>query len=127
MDQVFVEGVEFVGRHGVTARERQVGHGCSVDVVLDVDVRHAAQADSLQYTVDYAHVSQIVVTEGTAHSFMLIETLAEHLAVTLLGQLQVSGVEVTVRKLGVAVAGNPSACGVRIRRAAPKNLTREVT
>ena len=49
LDRVFVEGVEFLGRHGVTGRERKVGHRCRADVVLELDTRQACKTDNVKF------------------------------------------------------------------------------
>jgi dihydroneopterin aldolase len=116
MDQVFVEGLEFLGRHGVTARERRVGHRCRADVVVDVDTHAAAASDSVRSTVDYRRLAEIVITLGAERSFKLLETLAEEVASAVMAEWPATRVEVTVRKLGAPVPGSPVACGVRVVR-----------
>ena len=116
LDRVFVEGVEFLGRHGVTGRERKVGHRCRADVVLELDTRRACLTDNVKFTADYGRLSDIILTLGTQHSFKLLETLAERMAHAILAETRAVSVQVTVRKLGVAVAGIPAACGVTITR-----------
>ena len=116
MDQVFVEGLEFMGRHGVTARERRVGHRCRADVVAHLDTREAAAGDALGHTADYRRLAELIVTLGAERSFKLLETLAEEIAAAVLADPRVHRVEVAVRKLRVAVPGSPQSCGVRIVR-----------
>ena len=117
LDRVFVEGVEFLGRHGVTGRERKVGHRCRADVVLELDTRQACKTDNVKFTADYGRLSEIILSLGTQYSFKLLETLAEKIAHAILAETGAVRVQVTVRKLGVAVAGIPAACGVTITRA----------
>lgn len=120
MDQIFVEGLEFTGRHGVTARERRVGHRCRADVVVDLDTRQAAAQDALRYTANYARLAEIVVAFGAERSFKLLETLADQIAAAVLEEIPASRVEVTIRKLRVAVPGSPESCGVRVVRTRPQ-------
>jgi dihydroneopterin aldolase len=119
LDKVFVEGVEFLGRHGVTGRERRVGHRCRADVVLELDTHQACKTDNVKFTADYGRLSEILVTLGTEHSFKLLETLAERMALQILDETPAVRVTVTVRKVGVAVPGIPSGCGVVITRSRP--------
>ena len=116
LDKVFVEGVDFLGRHGVTGRERKVGHRCRADVVLEIDTHQACKTDNVKFTADYGRLSEILVTLGTEHSFKLLETLAERMALQILDETPAVRVTVTVRKLGVAVMGIPAGCGVSITR-----------
>ncbi|MEW5850722.1 MAG: dihydroneopterin aldolase [Myxococcota bacterium] len=116
MDQVFVEGLEFTGRHGVTARERRVGHRCRADVVVWLDTAPAAAQDQVKLTANYARLSEIVFTMATEQSYRLLETLAERVAEAILAEMPVARVEVAIRKLRVPVPGSPESCGVRILR-----------
>ncbi|MBI5496122.1 MAG: dihydroneopterin aldolase [Deltaproteobacteria bacterium] len=115
-DRVFVEGVEFLGRHGVSGRERKVGHRCRADVVLELDTRLACRTDDVKHTADYSTLAEIITTLGTRRSFKLLETLADHIARRILKETPALRVTVTVRKLGVAVPGIPAAVGVTITR-----------
>src|SRR4051794_34522587 len=116
MDQIFVEGIEFIGRHGVTGRERRVGHHCRADVVVDLETGRAAASDNLKHTVDYSRLAEIVVRLGTEESHRLLEKLAHQMALAILAETPAVRVQVTVRKLGMVLPGLPMACGVTVVR-----------
>src|SRR6266542_5021892 len=99
-DRIRVEGIEFHGYHGVSSEERAVGHRFRVDVELELDLRPAALADSVERTVDYAEVAKLVVEIGGGPSVHLVETLAERLASRILERFPaVDAVEVRAAKL----------------------------
>lgn len=116
MDTILIEGITFHAYHGASDEEQAVGHRYSVDVVLEYDIRAAAQSDDLAQTVNYSAVAKRVLAIGTENQFRLIETLAEHIAADILQRFPVSAVEVTVRKLLPPMKVPAQATGVRIRR-----------
>lgn len=116
MDTILIEGITFHAYHGASDEEQAVGHRYSVDVVLEYDIRAAAQSDDLAQTVNYSAVAKRVLAIGTENQFRLIETLAERIAADILQRFPVSAVEVTVRKLLPPMKVAAQATGVRIRR-----------
>jgi dihydroneopterin aldolase len=117
MDRIVVEGIEFHGRHGVAAGEREVGNRFRVDLELELDLLPAGRSDDLALTVDYAEAARQVVEVGTGPSVQLIETLAERMAERLLAEFSaILAVEVRVTKLHPPSPVPFAAAAVRIRR-----------
>lgn len=116
-DRILIEGLEFHGRHGVSAAEREVGHRFRVDLALELELRPAGEADDPERTADYAAAARVAYEVGTGPSVRLVETLAERIAARLLAEFPlVHAVEVTVRKLQPPAVPPFEASGVRIRR-----------
>jgi len=115
-DTILIEGITFHAYHGASDEEQAVGHRYSVDVVLEYDIRAAAQSDDLSQTINYSAVAKRVLAVGTENRFRLIETLAEHIAADILQSFPVSAVEVTVRTLLPPMKVPAQAAGGRIRR-----------
>lgn len=115
-DTILIEGITFHAYHGASDEEQAVGHRYSVDVVLECDIRPAAQSDDLQQTINYSTVAKRVLSIGTENRFRLIETLAECIAAEILQSFPATAVEVTVRKLLPPMKVPAQATGVRIRR-----------
>lgn len=116
-DTILIEGITFHAYHGASDEEQVIGHRYSVDVVLEYDIRAAAQSDDLSQTINYSAVAKRVLAVGTENRFRLIETLAEHIAADILHNFPASAVEVTVRKLLPPMKVPAQATGVTIRRA----------
>jgi dihydroneopterin aldolase len=96
-----LHGIEVFGRHGVNDDERQNGQL----FLFDVEVSGSEpQADSIDATVDYRRIRDIVRETSDAESYRLLETLAARTADAIKQQLPVDKVSVTVRKPGVAWA-----------------------
>jgi dihydroneopterin aldolase len=98
-DLISLEGMRFIGHHGVYQEERNLGQPFDVSLSMSCSTRMAGQNDDLSQTVDYSmvclHVQKIV--EGP--SVRLIETLAEQIAASILSQHeQVFSIRVKVTK-----------------------------
>lgn len=96
-----LEGVEVYGRHGVNEDERREGQTFLFDVSLEVD---EPTADSIDATVDYRVVRDVLRRIGENESYALLETLAAAAADAIMAELPVRAARVRVRKPGVAWA-----------------------
>ncbi len=99
MDNIIIKGIRFHGHHGVPEAERQVGGHYEIDVILSYPLINAGRSDTLEDTIDYASVVDLIVDTGTQKSFQLIETLAETTATNILQQFPIDTVQLTVKKL----------------------------
>ncbi len=115
-DEIFVSGLEFVGRHGVLEHERRLGCRFSVDLTLGFDVQTAGRTDKLTDTIDYSAVANTVLSIGSGESYWLIERLAESICSAILDRFDAVRVDLTLRKLRPPVGGTPHAVGVRVSR-----------
>ena len=98
---VEVHGLELFGRHGVNDDERRDGQSFLFDVTLELA---EPKEDSIDATVDYRRVRDIVKVVSDVESYRLLETLAAAAADALLAELQPERVRVRVRKPGIAWA-----------------------
>ncbi|MCS6923179.1 MAG: dihydroneopterin aldolase [Fimbriimonadales bacterium] len=83
-DQIFVEGIEFYGYHGVPDAEQQIGHRYRVDLTVDIDLSAAGRTDDLSQTVSYGDLARLVIQIGTTQQVRLLETLAERMCAAIL-------------------------------------------
>jgi dihydroneopterin aldolase len=117
-DEVFVEGLECYGYHGVHPEERRLGQRFSVDVTVETSLRDAGAADDVEQTISYSAVAKRAraIVEGPPRN--LIETVAEEIARTLLAEFpRVEAVTVTLRKPNAPIKGTVfNTAGVRLRR-----------
>jgi dihydroneopterin aldolase len=98
---VEIHGLEVFGRHGVNDDERRDGQ----TFLFDVEVRvPEPPADSIDATVDYRRIRDLVRVTSDAGSYQLLESLAARVADAIYDQLDVDSVRVRVRKHGVAWA-----------------------
>jgi dihydroneopterin aldolase len=116
-DQVFLRGMEFEGRHGVSDEERAEPQVIELDIDLDLDLRPAGTSDDLDKTANYARVFEICQAQVEEHSYKLLEALGEQIAADVLSAFAaVERVTVTVRKPGVPIDGVLDHAGVRLER-----------
>lgn len=101
---------------GIYEWERQVRQTVSISVEMSVDVRAAAQRDSIEHTLNYKAVAKRLAEFAGGSTFQLIETLAERVAEIIVREFGVAHVKVALSKPG-AVRGARDV-GVRIERTA---------
>lgn len=116
-DRIFLTGMVFAGRHGVTDEERAEYQQIEVDLEVTLDLRPAGTADELALTVDYAELFETCRAIVEERSFNLLEGIAEAIAGEVLGGYErVESVTVQARKPGVPIDGQLDWAGVTIAR-----------
>lgn len=116
MDRIVVKGMEFYGRHGVLAAERELGQRFRVDVEMRLDLQPAGVSDDLRLTVDYSLVYKLVEKVITGQPRQLLETLAEQIAGEILAGFPVQEVGVTVHKPQAPLGGSFTDVAVEVQR-----------
>jgi dihydroneopterin aldolase len=116
-DRIALRGLTARGRHGWFEHEREDGQEFTVDVVLGVDTRAAAESDDLADTVDYGNLAERVAGVVAGVPVRLVETLAQRIADLCLDDTRVEDVEVTVHKPEAPVPVPFGDVTVTIRRA----------
>lgn len=119
-DRIYLHGMVFEGRHGVTDEERAEPQSIEVDVDLVLDLAPAGRSDDLSRTVDYSEVFEVCRELVERRSFRLLEGIAEALAGDLLAGFKLlRSVSVRVKKSGVPLEGVVEHAGVQIERERP--------
>lgn len=95
---IFIQGLEVYGHHGVAREEQVLGQRLVFDIRLTVDNCGAAQTDDVADTVDYTEVIDVVVEVTTTESFFVLERLVQATAETILRKFPVDEVWVQVTK-----------------------------
>jgi dihydroneopterin aldolase len=98
---VEIHGLEVFGRHGVNDDERRDGQLFLFDVTVEIA---EPKEDTIDATVDYRRIRDLVRETSDAASYKLLETLAARIADALKAEFPVYEVHVRVRKPGVAWA-----------------------
>ena len=115
--KIFVEQLEFVGKHGVYEQERREGRRFQVDLEVDTSVAEAGATDKLAHTVDYRGLADIVHRHGTETSVKLIETLGDNILSEVFDRFDsVSAADLTIRKYATGVPGDPEWVGISMSR-----------
>jgi dihydroneopterin aldolase len=98
---VEVHGVEVFGRHGADEDERRDGQSFFFDVTVEIE---EPSEDSLDATVDYRRVRDVIHKVSDAQTYTLLEKLAAAAADAISAELPVRSVRLRVRKPGVSWA-----------------------
>ncbi|NJK92198.1 MAG: dihydroneopterin aldolase [Blastochloris sp.] len=98
-DTISIHNLEVWTRIGVPAEERAKAQRLEISVCFKVEtVQLAAAHDDLQFTVNYYEVAQSIHRIAGERERLLIETLAEELAATLLKEFGLRQIEIEIRK-----------------------------
>lgn len=98
LDQIWVQGIRVTGYHGVYDAEKETGQLFLADVVAHVSTHGAASRDDLQRTVNYSDIADRAAGVLGGDPADLLETVAEHIARSILEMDGVHCVDVTVHK-----------------------------
>jgi 7,8-dihydroneopterin aldolase/epimerase/oxygenase len=93
-----ITGLSLYTHHGVSDAEREVGQRLVLDLRLDVGETDATVTDSLEDTVDYAEVCQLVALIAQQRSHKTLERLCSTIADRLLADYDLEGVWVKAAK-----------------------------
>lgn len=114
---ITLTGLRAHGRHGVFGFEREQGQDFVVDVVLEMDLDHAARSDDLADTVHYGELAERLVSVVGGEPVNLIETLAGRLLDACLADRRVAAATVTVHKPQAPIPHTFTDVSVTMRRA----------
>ncbi len=117
MDEIKIRNLEIFANHGVLPEENKLGQKFVVSCTLYLDTRKAGKGDSLEDSVHYGLVAQLIKKEMENHTFALIECVAEHLADIILDfDEKIREVEIEVKKPWAPVGLPLEDVSVKIRR-----------
>lgn len=106
MYTIHLKNCAFFARHGVHDEEERLGQRFYIDAKLSVEPGTSLEHDSIDGTVDYGKVFQVIEKIITGERRYLIEALAVNVARKLLETFpQIKLAEITVRKPNAPVPG----------------------
>ncbi|MDG6974175.1 MAG: dihydroneopterin aldolase [Nitrososphaerota archaeon] len=83
-DRIFVDNLRLNCRVGITSEERKEPQEVTMDISLFLNLKPAAESDSMGETIDYREVRQRVMQFISKREFKLLEALADGTATCLL-------------------------------------------
>jgi len=113
-----ITGLSLYTHHGVSAAEREVGQRLVIDMRLDVGETDATVTDSIEDTVDYAEVCQLVALVAQQRSHKTLERLCSTIADRLLADYDLEGVWVKAAKPEPPIALSVDEVSVEVWREA---------
>ncbi len=84
MDQIKIKDLEVYSNHGVFKEENVLGQKFLVSATLYTDTRKAGTNDELTDSIHYGEICHTITDFMKKHTYKLIETVAEQLAMELL-------------------------------------------
>jgi dihydroneopterin aldolase len=113
-----IAGLSLYTHHGVSEAEREVGQRLVLDLRLDVGETDATVTDSIEDTVDYAEVCQLVALVAQQRSHRTLERLCSTIADRLLADYELEGVWVKASKPEPPIALSVEEVSVEVWREA---------
>ena len=113
-----ISGLALYTHHGVSDAEREVGQRLVIDMRLDVGETDATVTDSIEDTVDYAEVCQLVALVAQQRSHRTLERLCSTIADRLLADYELEGVWVKASKPEPPIALSVDEVSVEVWREA---------
>ncbi len=113
-----IAGLSLYTHHGVSEAEREVGQRLVLDLRLDVGETDATVTDSIEDTVDYAEVCQLVALIAQQRSHRTLERLCATIAERLLADYELEGVWVKAAKPEPPIALSVEEVSVEVWREA---------
>ncbi len=93
-----ITGLSLYTHHGVSDAEREVGQRLVVDLRLELGESDATVTDSIDDTIDYAEVCQLVALIATQRSHRTLERLCGTIADRLISDYELESVWVKASK-----------------------------
>jgi 7,8-dihydroneopterin aldolase/epimerase/oxygenase len=113
-----IAGLSLYTHHGVSEAEREVGQRLVLDLRLDIGETDATVTDSIEDTVDYAEVCQLVALVAQQRSHRTLERLCATIAERLLADYELEGVWVKASKPEPPIALSVEEVSVEVWREA---------
>ncbi|MBO9579046.1 MAG: 2-amino-4-hydroxy-6-hydroxymethyldihydropteridine diphosphokinase [Microbacteriaceae bacterium] len=98
LDRLTLTGLRAFAHHGVFEHERVNGQPFVIDVTVHLDLSTAGASDDLDATIHYGVLAEEIVHAVEHDPVDLIETVAERIALLVLGHRAARIVDVTVHK-----------------------------
>lgn len=98
MDKIFINQLGFDCIIGIYARERIEPQPLLIDLEMTCDIRAAAENNDLDASLNYAAISESVISFCQQAQAELLETLAEQLWAHLKSEFGILGVRLTIHK-----------------------------
>ena len=115
MTTLVVSRITFEGRHGATELERRSLRTFEVDVEIEASLAKASASDSLDDTIDYRTVAEIIVGLGTSEPHHLLESLGTRMLTDLSTRFPAATFRLELRKLSPpGCPGQPAYAAVRL-------------
>ena len=101
MDIIFLQELKTKTLIGIYPWERIVPQTIQLDLEIALPSSRACTTDNIEDALDYALIVERINEILAKKHFLLLEALAEHIALTILTEFKSPWVKVSVAKLGI--------------------------
>ncbi|MDR2888655.1 MAG: dihydroneopterin aldolase, partial [Lachnospiraceae bacterium] len=116
-DEIRIEDLEVYAHHGVFPAENSLGQRFFVNAILYTNTREASVDDDLTRSTDYGSVAHFIHEYLQKHTYKLIETAANRLAIALLGEYPlIHHLDLEIRKPEAPIGLSFTSVSVKITR-----------
>lgn len=110
LDTVFIEKLEVITTIGVYDWEQEIKQKLVLDIEMAYNNQPAGLSDNVLDALDYAKVSQAILSHIETGRFLLVERVAEEVAALIQDKFSVPWVKIRLTKPGAV----PQAVGVGV-------------
>ena len=114
MATIAINGMSFYAHHGCFDQERMIGTHFRVDLVFSTDTSLAEQTDSIDHTVSYLDVYQVVSREMNQPSHLLEHVARRICDAVLAASPAIETIGVKVHKLAPPLGGQMDSVSVEL-------------
>lgn len=100
MDKIIIRDLLLRGIIGINPDERVKKQDILINVVIDADIRQAAQSDDIEDAVNYKSITKRIIEHVEASSDFLVEKMVTDLARIVIMEFGVERVMVRLEKPG---------------------------
>lgn len=99
-DRIFLRGLSVQCIIGFIDWERRIPQTLVFDLEIPCDCKRAAASDNVEDTVDYKRIAKRILGWVPTTRFLLVETLAHHLALLLVSEFNLEWIRLSLNKPG---------------------------
>ena len=118
MDQIEINGLRVMARHGYTKEEKMMEQEFEIDTILYCSLEKAIETDKVEHTVECGELIKLVTQTLKEESYQLIEKASQRLIeVNFDYSPIICGVELALKKTQSGILADSDSIGVRLVRA----------
>ena len=127
MDQIQINGLRIMARHGYTKEEKIIEQEFEIDIILYCSLEKAIATDKVEHTVECGELMKLVAETLKQEPCQLIEKAAHKLIEAIFEYSSIiCGIELTLKKTQSGILADFDSVGVRLIRARSDNTDRKI-
>ena len=117
MDQILINGLRVMARHGYTKEEKIMEQEFEIDIILHCSLEQAIETDKIEHTVECGGLIKCITKTLKEEPYQLIEKAAQKLIDAIFDYSSiVCGVELALKKTQSCILADFDSLGVRLTR-----------